>query len=224
MEKKKIDIPSALTLGWEIFQKNTRLLLIATFIVFSLSAISMLISMFLKSSIADPAQRDIVRLLFNIFLQYPASFVVALGIMNISLRLVKNEEVGVNHIIVSAPQLITYFISSFILGFMIFGGLLLLVIPGIIIAIAFSFVGYIILEEGLAPIEALRKSYHLTLGAKFQIFLFNLVSASLIIAGYLACGIGFFVAFPVVSIAGAVIYLQLKSQLEDVNKPPKLKM
>jgi hypothetical protein len=58
----------------------------------------------------------------------------------------------------------------------------------------------------------MKASWAATSGQKGKLFLFGLVGVLLIIGGYLACCVGLFVAFPVMMVSMATIYLRLSGQ------------
>jgi hypothetical protein len=63
-----------------------------------------------------------------------------------------------------------FFVISFLTGLAVFGGLLLLIIPGIIFALWFSQAPYIYIEQGIEGTDALKKSKYYVKGRTGQIF------------------------------------------------------
>ncbi|MBP7741516.1 MAG: DUF975 family protein [Candidatus Pacebacteria bacterium] len=90
---------------------------------------------------------------------------------------------------------------TFIGGFLTILGLILFIVPGIIIAIAFSFSGILVVEEGMGPIAALKESARLTRGHRMQLFKLGLASAGINILGALALLVGLFVTVPATTLA-----------------------
>lgn len=86
-------------------------------------------------------------------------------------------------------------------GFLTILGLILLIVPGIIIAIAFSFSGILVVEKGMGPIAALKESARLTRGHRMELFTLGLASLGINILGALALLVGLFVTIPLTSIA-----------------------
>jgi uncharacterized membrane protein len=76
-------------------------------------------------------------------------------------------------------------------------GLVFLIVPGIILGILFMFVGYLVIEEKLGPIDAMKKSIELTKGNRMQLFLLSLTVLGINILGFFALLIGLFVSIPV---------------------------
>lgn len=88
-------------------------------------------------------------------------------------------------------------------------GLVLLIIPGIIIALSFLFATYIVVESGKGPIEALKESARITKGHKWALFMLMLALIGINILGLLALGIGLLVSIPVSLLSIAHAYRTL---------------
>lgn len=86
---------------------------------------------------------------------------------------------------------------SLLSGLCILVGLIFLIVPGIILGILFMFVGYLVIEEKLGPIDAMKKSIALTKGNRLQLFLLSLVVLGLNILGFFALLLGLFISIPV---------------------------
>jgi uncharacterized membrane protein len=111
-----------------------------------------------------------------------------------------------------------YLIGDILYGLIIIGGLILLIIPGIIWAIQFQFFGYLIIDKGLGPIEALKKSSKITKGAKWDLFLLGILLVLINILGALALLVGLFATIPTTMIANAFVYRKLLSQTETLQE------
>ena len=75
-------------------------------------------------------------------------------------------------------------------------GLCCLIVPGIIVAYMFLYVGYLIIDRGLGPIAALSESRVVTDGYKMDLFLFSLAVALVNIIGVVCLFVGLFVTIP----------------------------
>jgi uncharacterized membrane protein len=72
--------------------------------------------------------------------------------------------------------------------------------------------GYVIVDRGLGPIDALKRSAAITHGARLALFGFAIVLMLLNIVGALALLIGLFVTIPISMVAMAYVYRKLDSQ------------
>ncbi len=107
--------------------------------------------------------------------------------------------------------LLNYVGASLLYGLIVFGGVLLLIIPGIIWGIQFSLVTYLVIEEKLGPIEALKRSSVLTKGHKGDLFTMNLALFGINILGFFALFIGLLWTIPTSYMAQTYAYRKLRS-------------
>lgn len=85
---------------------------------------------------------------------------------------------------------------------------MLFIVPGIYLALKWSFAELLVIDKGMRPMEALRASSEMTKGIRFKLFLFSLASFVIILVGVLALVVGVFVAGTVIALAGIHLYLQ----------------
>ena len=103
-------------------------------------------------------------------------------------------------------------------------GIVLLIIPGIYLAIRLQFFQqYIVSEERCSAIDALKKSWELTQGQAMPLFLLALVQIGLTLLGLILLVVGLFVAIPLIVMMQCYVFRQLtidNSQLtinEELN-------
>lgn len=102
-----------------------------------------------------------------------------------------------------------YFLATLLFGLAVFGGIILLLIPGVIFSLMFMFYGYVLNEQDLDSIEALKASAGLTRGHKGRLFLFVLATLGVNLLGALCVLLGLLVTVPLTFFATAHIYRQL---------------
>lgn len=95
----------------------------------------------------------------------------------------------------------------FIVGLVI--GFILLIVPGIILAIGWSFAPYLVIEQGAGPVDALKRSWELTKGNRWTLFLLGLAFIGINILGFCALLVGLLVTLPVTTFAGVHAYRTL---------------
>jgi len=109
-----------------------------------------------------------------------------------------------------------YIGGQIVVGIAVVVGLLLLIVPGIIAALAFYFTQYLIVERKLWPFEALKESARITKGHRWQLALFSLALFGLNILGALALLIGLLVTIPVSMLAVVHVYRILEHKASEV--------
>jgi uncharacterized membrane protein len=140
------------------------------------------------------------------------SMLVSIGMIKISLNYLDKKPLELSDLFSQYPLLINYWAGSILYGLIVFAGLLLLIIPGIIWMIKFEFYSYLIIDKGLGPVEALKKSWEITKGVKWELFLFGLLAGLINMVGALALLVGLFWALPTTMVATALIYRKLNQK------------
>ena len=107
---------------------------------------------------------------------------------------------------------ISFAFVMIIKGFGILLGFLLLIVPGIYLAIRWGFAEYLVIDRGMRPIEALRESSRLTDGIKWRLFGFLCLSMLVMLLGVLALGVGAAAAAVVLIFASIHLYRDLSQQ------------
>ncbi len=142
------------------------------------------------------------------------SMVILMGLIRITLRLHDNERGEFTDLFSCFSLFFKYLFGSILYGLIILGGTMLLFIPGIIWAIRFQFFSYFIVDEGLGPIEALKRSSLITRGVKWDLFLFGLLLILINLLGALCLWIGLFATIPTTMVAMAFVYRKLLTQTD----------
>ena len=100
----------------------------------------------------------------------------------------------------------------------IFLWMLLLIIPGIIMAIAYSMTLFIIADDSaIGPMDALRKSKNMMQGYKWKFFCLGLRFIGWALLCILTLGIGFLWLFPYIQVSFAKFYDDLKANYTEVE-------
>ena len=137
---------------------------------------------------------------------------ISIGVIKTSLKLAGGEKGNLRDLYLGYPLFLRYLGASILYSLMVLAGTLLLIVPGIIWSIQFQFYGYLIVDQGLGPIEALKRSSAMTKGAKGDLFLYGLLALCIVLAGALCLFVGLFAAIPTVIIATAFVYRKLLAQ------------
>ncbi|MDR2970192.1 MAG: glycerophosphoryl diester phosphodiesterase membrane domain-containing protein [Tannerellaceae bacterium] len=111
-----------------------------------------------------------------------------------------------------APKFLTAFIAGLIVSIAISIGMLLLIVPGIYLALRLQFFTCFIVEENAGIMDSLKRSWALTEGHAMKLFILALVWLGLIILGVLLLVIGLFVTMP-------LIYMTYCNAFRLLNSP-----
>jgi uncharacterized membrane protein len=102
-------------------------------------------------------------------------------------------------------------------GVLVFGGLLLLIVPGIIAVTALGFAKFFVIDKHLSVADALRASARITRGHRFEVFVLLSVLAVINIVGALMFGVGTIVTMPITMLAMAHAYRTLETGKADMH-------
>lgn len=128
------------------------------------------------------------------------------------LRLVRGDDsVTFGSLFDGFGKFLPLFLTFLLFGVVMVVGLALCVVPGVILGLGLWPVFLIVMERDLPPVDALKAAWALTLGHKVPLFVLALVSGLIGLLGVLACGVGLFVAGPVISLAWAAAYDELST-------------
>jgi len=130
-----------------------------------------------------------------------------IGQFRVALAAARGEEIQFARFFSGFDRLLPGIIVSIIMYIGIAVGLMFLIIPGIIISLAWSMVLPLLSDSKAGITEMLSESWNSTKGQRGKIFLFYFACAGVALLGLLALGVGILVAIPVIMIAMAEVYM-----------------
>ena len=166
----------------------------------------------LLQNIPDFNQNAGTFLIGNI-LVWVLNVIIDVGVIRIALKFVDLEKPAFSDLF-QGSFLINYVLASIITGVIIVIGLILFVIPGIIFAFRLQFAKYLAIDKGMGPIDAIYKSWNITRGTTWNLFLFTLLIILINILGLIAFLVGLFITIPLTMVANAFVYRKLLSQVK----------
>lgn len=144
--------------------------------------------------------------------------IIMMGLINISIKFNDNIKVEFSDFFSKYYLFFKVVAASIISGILVLLGFIFFIVPGIILIIKFQFVTFLIIDQEMGPIEALRKSYAITKGVKWELYLFAQLLFLINILGLLAFVVGILVTYPLTFVARAFVYRRLLSP----TTPPAL--
>ncbi|KPJ86807.1 MAG: hypothetical protein AMS18_15130 [Gemmatimonas sp. SG8_17] len=192
MAEPRFSIGDAVRFGWTTATANLALFLMAMVIVVMITAFPVLFDSALVA-----------------FVSWVLSMVVTLGIMRMGLRFVDGERGELADLFANIPLIVSYLIASIIVAIVATIGFLLLIIPGIYLALRLQFYCWSIIDKEIGPLGSVEHSWTITRGSAWQLFLFAIVLFFINILGLLALGVGLLVTIPLSLVAFAHVYRSL---------------
>jgi GYF domain 2 len=144
----------------------------------------------------------IVQQIVTIYLQ--------LGLARVGLNIVSGKEASIGMLFGEGSKLLRAIGASIIFGFAVVIGLLLLIVPGIYIALRYGQFINAIVDRDLGVFDAFAYSDSITTNNLMNLFLVGLISFLAIIVGMIPCGLGLIFLGPVVWMTGIVAYRWLQ--------------
>jgi uncharacterized membrane protein len=143
-------------------------------------------------------------------LGFVVSQLLAIGWIKIALDITDGRPVTASAVTERFGLIGSYLLAALAYTVMVFVGLVLLIVPGIILAIVFAFYGFHIVDTGdRSPVRALRRSAEITRGERGRLFLFGVLLIALNILGLLVLVVGVLVTSAISILAAAYVYRQL---------------
>lgn len=201
-------VSDAISYGWRTTRANFPLLT-------GVSLLYLAISVGIRFGLANVGAGAMVAFLRSV-LALAVDGVLSVGLITISLKLHDGQQAGFRDLMPRSDLVVRYLLVSAVVGVMVLGGLILLVVPGVILALTFGYAGYLVVDRGAGVGEALRGSSRLTSGVKWRLFRLGLASAGVLLLGALCLLIGLVVAFPVVQMATVYAYRRLLARAGGV--------
>lgn len=160
-------------------------------------------------AVAVPAELNSYGEMLSFLLAGP----LQLGLCFFFLNLVRGQETRFELLFEGFKPLLTVLLSYAIIAALTIVGLILLIVPGIIVALGFSMTYYIIADDPEITFQvALEQSWKLTNGYKMELLVLNLRFIPWYLLGLLCLIVGVFAVIPWHNTTLALYYEHLKEQ------------
>ena len=113
-------------------------------------------------------------------------------------------------------------LANLIVTALVMIGFVMLIIPGIIILCRLSFVSFLVMDKNLDPMKAVEKSWQMTRGHGWTIFVMGVISIFVFIAGVIVFIVGAIISIMWIHAAFATMYQSVQNMNDDDNPIPIL--
>jgi len=196
-------VKEAIQFGWKTFKQNWKFLVVAYAAIYAVGYIPNVLQDFVKGDNVETVN-FIIAIIGWIF-----QMIVGIGVIVITLKYVDGKIPEFADIYKHYALFFNYFLGYLLYIAVVILGFVLLIIPGIYLAIKYQFTTYLIVDKKMGPLEAFKMSGRLTNGIKMKLFYLGLIFMGLSILGLITFGIGFLVIGPVIALATAYVYRKL---------------
>lgn len=202
--KKTFSAITVLQDGWKLFVEHKKFYL-EVVLVFGLIALA---ADWLRE---EDSMRlvDVVLSVINMVATWYGSVVL----MKASLSVAARKPIAPDVYNLTVPTIVTLVLASILTGLGVMVGFVLLLVPGIMFALRTSLTQYIILDEHLTSVSAIKKSIALTKGYSWS--LLRLIICFIVLAVlsvFPLLGLGFIVLIPVSTLAVSLVYYKIKAE------------
>jgi hypothetical protein len=140
---------------------------------------------------------------YGIFVSGPIGYSVSW----VFLKAVRKEKINIKDMFsVFERNYWNAVIANLVKGVIIVFGLIMLIVPGIFFACRLAFVQYLVIDQKMDVMDALKTSWEMTRGYGWSIFFIGLLAIPIFIAGLIMLFFGVFISAIWVSCTFAVIY------------------
>lgn len=147
------------------------------------------------------------------------SIALKIGGTKLFLRIYDGENPDIKEIFNTYGLFWRFLGQSILYGIIVIVGFILLIVPGVIFAIMFSFGSLIIVDANTKIVDSLKESAAITKGSRLKLLGFFVIIALINILGYIALGVGILVSVPVSTFAMIHVYRELTKKKAAVSTP-----
>ena len=204
----------AVLFGWNTLKKNFGFFLGMLAIIV---AVNLLVGL-VMSLFSEEAPKVLVIAVSAI--SWILDLLISMGVIKITLKFCDQEQATYRDLFSAYRLLLNYLVGSIVYGIMVAIGFVFLIAPGIYLAVKYQFYDYLIIDKGMGPKDAIKRSGVLTEGVKRNLVLFWLALVGINILGMIALGVGLIATVPVSWLANAYVYRRLQLQAENNSAIP----
>lgn len=199
-------ISEALRFGWETFKRNIgpSLAIVAGGIAAGL----------LLNGMTEASARYTGLALGFTFLAQLVQVLFAFIWIRFALTVYDGRPFELRELVPDARMFLNYLAVSVLYGLMVTLGLVLLVLPGLYLAVRYAFTGFLVADGRAEVLDSFHQSSELTRGVRAKLFLLMVLLFALNFAGALLFGVGLLFTVPVSAFAMTLVYRRLLVRAE----------
>lgn len=226
-----IDAGDILNRSWDIYKKELGLLIAAILIAFGIPfAINIALSFVQQivivavAGVGGPGGNAnqaafgitmVIVTLASMVINFAVQQFMQAGLTVFMLRVARGGSPEIADLFSGMPYFWRFFWGGLLLQLMLVFGFLLLIVPGIILALMFWPMTYVIVDRNAGVLDSLQQAREATSGNYMAVFVLALASFGINLLGLLACGVGMLFSIPLGVLLLAVAYCGMTGQLAD---------
>jgi len=195
-------IKESFKFGWNKFKANLQLSLGSTLIILVLG----LLGGFLDEDLGFGSFIAALAIIV-------ASIIIQIGYTKMFLKMADGETPKLEGLFTNYKIFWKYLGSSILVGLIVLGGFILLIIPGIIWALKYSFAQYLVIDSGTGVKASIKESGVITEGSKWKLLgfyiLIGLLNMAAAMVTFFIWQLGLIVTVPISMFATIYVYREL---------------
>ena len=198
-QQPSFGIGDSISFGWERFKDNVGILLGVIAIVVAINIGFSILARGVNSGLAGA---------LIAIASWAVSVAIGMGILRVALKITDGVTPAIDDLFVFDINFVAYAVTSILFGIAVVLGLIFFIIPGIMIALAWGFYGWPIVDRGALVGESLNVSADITRGHRWHLLGYGVVLGLLNFVGFITI-VGWLVTIPVSIISVAYVYRRL---------------
>ncbi len=205
-------IDRLLSEGWELFKDRMGICIgvfaLATLLNLVAQIPELYVNFFVKQRPMAPQTQALlsVGMLIVTFIRVAFSVWLNIGLHQFALRIVRGQSAEVGDLFEGGRYFWRALLCLIVTGLAVLAGTLLCIVPGIIVALIYWPVLFVLVDRDLPGLESLQQSSKTMSGNKTALFGLLLVTFLINIMGILALGVGMLFAVPYTFLVSALAY------------------
>lgn len=199
-KRQNLSITEALEYGWKATSHYIGFYLTLALLILLFNLIPSVFEVFFDNSIYTPVVRGIFIVLIAI---------VTLGIIRTTLKHVDKKDTSLLDLF-KLNLFGRYLAAAGIYLFMVIGGLILFIIPGVYWGLKYQFATYLVVDKKMEIARAFEESARIVAGHEWDLLSYWLIMFLLNLVGLLFFTIGIVITLPVTLIGYSYLYRQLR--------------
>ncbi|VAW93809.1 hypothetical protein MNBD_GAMMA23-742 [hydrothermal vent metagenome] len=178
-------------------------------IVLALIIVTMVASMALMTAPVDPLAEPTAPIIMQLILQLGINLIalpMMMGVVMMGIKRSVDAPISANLVFTYFQKMFSLLLAMIMIYIMVIIGLLLLVLPGIYLMVAYYMALPLIVEKGLSPWQAMEVSRKTISHRWFRMLGFFIVASILITISMIPLGIGLIWTLPMFIIAYGILY------------------
>ncbi|MBT3230209.1 hypothetical protein HN358_00280 [Candidatus Uhrbacteria bacterium] len=193
---------AAIRFGWEKMKEHLGFFIIMFLVMIGAAILPMILGIFISE--------DYWYLSILLFLAYfVLATIMGVGFIQIVLDITDGKKPVIATLFTRWNVFFKYLGVMIVYGFVVYVGFFLLIFPGVIWSLKYWFAPLLVVDKGMGPIEAMKKSSEMTMGLKWDLLGFYSVTSVVNVIGMLCLYVGLVFTAPTTMIAMTKVYREV---------------